>query len=204
MASLRPIRPDSDPPTPIHLRALDDLRFIRETMDRSRSFTAISGLGEMLVGVSALIAALIAILQPTDGRWLAVWLAEAVVALTLTCAFTAVKASRAGESLFSRPGRQVVGGLTPPLIAGLIMTVALFGNDAAELLPGTWLLIYGTGMVTAGAFSVRIVPVMGTLFMATGVLAFVTPDLERDIVLACGFGGLHIVFGAVIARRYGG
>src|SRR5918997_3001126 len=97
MASLRPIRPDTDSPTPIHLRALDDLRFIRETMDRSRSFTAISGLGEILVGVSALAAALIAIMQPTDGRWLAVWLAEAIIALALTCAFTAAKAGRAGE-----------------------------------------------------------------------------------------------------------
>ncbi len=204
MASLRPIRPDTDSPTPIHLRALDDLRFIRETMDRSRSFTAISGMGEILVGVSALLAALIAIVQPTDGRWLAVWLAEAVVAIALTCAFTAAKASRAGEALLSRPGRQVVGGLTPPLIAGLILTVALFGNGAPELLPGTWLLLYGTGVVTAGAFSVRIVPVMGVLFMVVGGLAFLTPVLERDIVLACGFGGLHIVFGAIIARRYGG
>ena len=66
------------------------------------------------------------------------------------------------------------------------------------MLPGTWLLLYGTGVVTAGAFSVRIVPVMGVLFMVVGGLAFLTPGLERDIVLACGFGGLHIVFGAII------
>lgn len=204
MASLRPIRPDSDPPTPIHLRALDDLRFIRETMDRSRSFTAISGLGEILVGVSALVAAIVAIAQPTDGRWLAVWLAEAFVALALTCAFTAAKANRAGEALLSRPGRQVVGGLTPPLIAGLVLTIALYGNGAPELLPGTWLLLYGTGVVTAGAFSVRIVPVMGVLFMGIGGAAFLIPGLERDVILAGGFGGLHIVFGAIIARRYGG
>jgi hypothetical protein len=85
-----------------------------------------------------------------------------------------------------------------------VLTVALFGNGAPELLPGTWLLLYGTGVVTAGAYSVRIVPVMGGLFMAAGALAFLTPGPERDIVLAAGFGGLHIIFGAIIARRYGG
>ncbi len=204
MASLRPIRPDNETPTPIHLRALDDLRFIRETMERSGSFTAISGLGEMLVGVSAVVAAVIASIQPGDGRWLMIWLGEAVLALSLTGIFAATKAGQAGERLLSRPGRQVVGGLTPPLVTGLVLTIALFNVGAPELLPGTWLLLYGTGVVTAGAFSVRVVPVMGLAFMGLGSLAFVTPDHWRDLVLALGFGGLHLVFGAIIARRYGG
>lgn len=204
MASRRPIRPDGDLPTPIHLRALDDLRFIRETMERSGSFTAISGTGEILVGISALAAAVVAHLQVGDGRWLAVWLAEAIVALALTAIFAWRKASRAGERLLSRPGKQVVGGLTPPLATGLLLTVALYGAGVPELLPGTWLLLYGTGVVTAGAFSVRIVPVMGLSFMAIGGLAFVTPDPWRDAILALGFGGLHLVFGTIIARRYGG
>ncbi len=204
MASLRPIRPEPDPPTPIHLRALDDLKFIRETMERSGSFTAISGLGELLVGVSAGIAAILAWRQGSDGAWLAIWLAEAVVALLLTAAFAARKASHAGERLLSRPGRQVAGGLIPPLVAGLVLTVALTSAGVTSLLPGTWLLLYGTGVVTAGAFSVRIVPVMGLTFMAFGVLTLITPDAWRDPMLALGFGGLHLIFGSIIARRYGG
>ncbi len=204
MASLRPIRPEKDTPTPIHLRALDDLRFIRETMERSGSFTAISGLGEVLVGVSAVLAAVVAAMQPGDGRWLMVWLGEAILALTLTGVFAATKAGKVGDRLLSRPGRQVAGGLTPPLVAGLVLTVALFSAGATDLLPGTWLLLYGTGVVTAGAFSVRVVPVMGLAFMGLGSLAFVTPDQWRDLVLALGFGGLHLVFGGIIARRYGG
>lgn len=204
MASLRPIRPDHEPPTPIHLRALDDLRFIRETMERSGSFTAISGLGEILVGLSAGVAAILASVQPSDGGWLTVWLGEAVVALLLATVFAARKAATAGERLLSRPGRQVAGGLIPPLMAGLILTVALFSGGSIHLLPGMWLLLYGTGVVTAGAFSVRIVPVMGLTFMLLGGLAFLTPDAWRDPVLAFGFGGLHLVFGLIIARRYGG
>jgi len=204
MASLQPIRPEHDPPTPIHLRALDDLRFIRETMERSGSFTAISGLGEILVGLSAGVAAILASSQQNDGAWLGVWLGEAVLALVLTAAFAARKAARAGERLLSRPGKQVAGGLIPPLMAGLLLTVAMYGAGATDLLPGTWLLLYGTGVVTAGAFSVRIVPVMGLTFMAFGALALLTPDVWRDPVLASGFGGVHLVFGLIIARRYGG
>ena len=204
MASLRPLPPHHEPPTPLHLRALDDLRFIRETMERSGSFTAISGFGEVLVGLSAGTAAILASAQPSDGSWLAVWLGEAVVALVLTTVFAARKAATAGERLLSRPGRQVAGGLIPPLLAGLVLTVALYRAGAVDLLPGMWLLRYGTGVVTAGAFSVRIVPVMGSTFMLLGGLALLTPDTWRDPVLALGFGGLHLVFGLVIARRYGG
>jgi len=204
MASLRPIRPEPDPPTPIHLRALDDLKFIRETMERSGSFTAISGLGEILVGLSAGIAAILASRQGGEDAWLAIWLAEAVVALLLTAAFAARKAARAGERLLSRPGRQVAGGLIPPLVAGLVLTIALSSAGVTDLLPGTWLLLYGTGVVTAGAFSVRIVPVMGLTFMAFGAVTLITPDAWRDPMLAFGFGGLHVIFGLIIARRYGG
>lgn len=173
-------------------------------MERSGSFTAISGLGEILVGVSAGIAAILAWRLGSDGAWLAVWLAEAVVAFLLTAAFAARKASHAGERLLSRPGRQVAGGLIPPLVAGLVLTVALSSAGATDLLPGTWLLLYGTGVVTAGAFSVRIVPVMGLTFMAFGALALITPEAWRDPMLALGFGGLHVIFGSIIAHRYGG
>jgi len=204
MASLRPIRPELDEPTPIHVRALDDLRFIRETMERSNSFTAVSGVGEILVGFSALGAAALAHSQSGDGRWLTVWLAEAVVAFSVAAIFTARKASRAGERLLSRPGRQVAASLAPPLSAGLMMTIALHRVGAPELLPGVWLLLYGTGVVTAGAFSVRVIPFMGLSFMLLGGVTFLTPDSWRDALLAAGFGGLHVIFGYVIVRRYGG
>lgn len=204
MASLRPIRPELDEPTPIHLRALDDLRFIRETMERNGSFTAISGVGEMLVGLSAIGAAVIAHLQPGDGRWLVVWLCEAVIALAIAAHFAGQKAKRAGDRLLSRPGRQVAGSLAPPLLAGFVLTLALFQTGDPELLPGMWLLLYGAGVITAGAFSVRAIPVMGSSFMLLGGLTFLVPQEWRDLVLALGFGGLHIIFGYLIARRYGG
>jgi hypothetical protein len=204
MATIRPIRPEPDEPTPLQLRALDDLRYIRETMRRSASFTAISGMGQVAVGVSALVAALAAWLQPSDERWLAVWLVEATLALGIAAGTTAQKARRAGEPLLSRPGRQVAGSLAPPLAAGLLLTLALAGSRDYGLMPGTWLLLYGAGVIAAGAFSVRVVPVMGLSFMAFGACTLVAPDAWRDLMLAAGFGGLHVAYGAIIARRFGG
>ncbi|MDP9370074.1 MAG: hypothetical protein M3Q03_17690, partial [Chloroflexota bacterium] len=161
MATIRPIRPEIDEPTALHVRALDDLRFIRETMERSAAFTAISGVGEVVVGISALIASVVAALQPTDTRWIVVWLVEALVALAIGAITTGRKARRAGVPLFSGPGRRLAFSLTPPLIAGALLTGVLIRSDDLSLLPGVWLLLYGTGVVTGGAFSVKIVPVTG-------------------------------------------
>ncbi|MDP9469406.1 MAG: hypothetical protein M3Q71_01890 [Chloroflexota bacterium] len=204
MATIRPIRPDIAEPTALHVRALDDLRFIRETMERSAAFTAISGVGEVAIGISALIAAVVATLQPTEARWIAVWLAEALVALAVGGITTGRKARRAGVPLFSGPGRRVAFSLTPPLIAGALLTGVLLQSDALSLLPGVWLLLYGTGVVTGGAFSVKIVPVMGLCCMGLGAVALLAPDSWADALLAAGFGGLHVLFGIVIARRHGG
>ena len=204
MASPRPLRPEPEEPVALHLRALDDLRFIRETMARSASFTAISGLGEVLIGLSALAAAALSARQPEDGRWLAVWLAEALVALAIGVATTSWKARRGGQPLFSGPGRQAALGLAPPLVAGALLTFALFRAGEVQLLPGAWMLCYGAGVMTVGVVSVRIVPVMGACFMAAGATALLVPAAWGTATLAVGFGGLHIAFGAVIARRHGG
>ncbi|HYT03401.1 MAG TPA: hypothetical protein VEM13_00810 [Gemmatimonadales bacterium] len=191
-------------PEPLHDRALDNLRFIRQTMERAGSFTAVPGWGQVAVGVTALVAAGIAARQPTPELWLVTWLGEALVALTIGGSAMVRKAFAVHDPLLSGPGRRFGLSFLPPIVVGGLLTVALYRAGLWRALPGTWLLLYGTGFVTGGAFSVPIVPVMGVCFMATGAAALFGPAAWGNWLMAAGFGGLHIVFGGVIARRYGG
>jgi hypothetical protein len=181
-----------------------DLRFIRDTMERSASFTAIPGWGQVILGLTALAAAALAARQPSSAAWLKVWLAEAFLATFIAFVSTRRKANRRGLPLFTGPGRKVALALLPPFIAGALLTFLLQRDGLAAALPPVWLLLYGAGIITGGAYSVAIVPVMGLCFMATGALAVVAPVAWANWFLAAGFGGLHIVFGFLIARRHGG
>ncbi len=183
---------------------MDHLRFIRETMEGAACFTAVSGIGEVATGVTALAAAYVASRQSTAWGWLVVWLWDALLAFLLTTGAIVWKARRSHQSLFSRPGRRFALGLFPPLIAGALLTPVLFTAGTVDVLPGLWLLLYGTGVVTGGAFSVRAVPVMGLAFMGLGAVTLLAPAAWGDALLAAGFGGLHIVFGTLIAWRHGG
>ncbi|MDQ3555407.1 MAG: hypothetical protein M3409_01335 [Gemmatimonadota bacterium] len=204
MARLQPLRPVHDEPLDLHARAMDNLRFIRETMERAGSFTAVSGWGEVVIGVSALAAAWIATVQPTAERWLFVWSVEALLSMAIGVWTTARKARSAGVPLLSGAGRKFALSLAPPIAAGALLTAVLFPAGVTAVLPGMWLLLFGVGVVTAGAFSVRVVPVTGLCFMAVGALALITPPAWGDAWMALGFGGLHIGFGTLVARRHGG
>ncbi len=189
---------------PTHARALEDLRFIRETMERSASFTAVSGWGQVVIGITVFPAAWIASRQASAAAWIYVWLAEAVLAVAIAVATMQVKARHAGLPLTSGPGRKFAFSFLPPLVAGAVLTPLLYWAGLASALPGTWLLLYGTGIVTGGAFSVSLVPLMGLCFMAAGIGALFSPAAWVNAWLVTGFGGLHILFGVLIARRHGG
>jgi hypothetical protein len=182
----------------------DDLRFIRDTMERSAAFTAVSGWGHVVLGGTAFAAALLASRQVSPFGWLRVWLAEALVAAAIGLLACTWKANRSGLPLFSGPARKAALGLAPPLVAGAFLTFLLFRSGLESALPAMWLLLYGAGIMTGGAFSVPIVPVMGLCFMLLGGLTVLGPANWGNWFLAAGFGGLHIVFGLSIARRHGG
>jgi hypothetical protein len=183
---------------------MDNLRFIRETMERASSFTAVSGWAQVAIGVSALVAALLAARQPSAREWLVVWFADAVLSLVISGWAMSRKARALETPLLSAPGRKVVLSLAPPMFAGALLTFLFYRVGLAGDIPGMWLLMYGTGIVTGGAFSVRIVPVMGLCFMIMGALALFCPAAWANYFMAAGFGGLHLIFGLIIARRHGG
>ncbi len=156
------------------------------------------------MGLTALGAAWIASHQTNPQAWLATWMLEAVLALGIGAWASVQKARAANVSLLSGPARKFALSLSPPLLAAGILTVVLYHAGLASALPGMWLLLYGTGVVTGGAFSVKVVPVMGLGFMAVGTVALCAPAAWADGLMALGFGGLHTLFGFIIARRYGG
>lgn len=205
MASIHQLRQrnDEEPPA-LHARAMDNLRFIRETMERASSFTAVSGWGQVAIGVTAVGATLVASQQPSIQSWLVVWVVEAVLALLISIAAMSRKARAAEMPLLSGPGRKVAFSLSPPIIVGALLTVVLYRAGLTGAIPGVWLLLYGTGVVTGGMFSVGIVPVMGLCFMFIGAVALFCPPAWGNYFTATGFGGLHILFGIIIARRHGG
>lgn len=188
--------------------ALDDLRFIRRTMESAASFTAVPGWGMVAIGGTALAAsALCALLraQPGSQAWMLVWLFDAAVALGIALWTMTQKAHRAGVALFSAPGRRFAASFVPPMIAAAFLTVVLYmGSPARQgLIAGNWLMLYGAAVITGGAFSVRVVPAMGAVFMLLGATALLVPQTSF-VAMALGFGLCHIVFGFLVARKYGG
>ena len=204
MGSIHLVIPQKEEPPALHERAMDNLQYIRETMERATAFTGISGWGQVAIGITALASTFISAQQKTFKAWLAVWLAEAVIALLITGWSMDRKARAAKTPLLSGLGRKVAFSLSPPIFAGAIVTGVLYRAGLTEAIPGLWLLLYGTGVVTGGMFSVSAVPIMGLCFMALGAVAFFAPPGFANWFMAAGFGGLHIVFGVIIARRYGG
>jgi hypothetical protein len=192
------------PSAGIHDHAIENLQYIRETIERASAFTAVSGLGGIAMGLTAIAAAVIASRQNDPDAWLAVWLTEAVCAIAIGAVTVAGKAQRTGISLVSAPARKFALAFAPPLAAAGLLTAALWKADVVGLLPGLWLLMYGVAVTGAGAFSVRVIPAMGCAFLLLGAAALFSTPPWTDIWLAVGFGGLHIVFGCIIARRHGG
>ncbi len=183
---------------------MDNIRFIRQTMERASSFTAVPGWGGVGIGVSAVAAAFLAAAQGSAQGWLTVWLLEALVATGIGAYSLHRKASACGSSVTAAPARKFALSFVPPLFAGAVLTGALYPVGQTKLLPGLWLLLYGTGVMTGGAFSVPLVPAMGGCFLGLGAICLFAPVAWGNWFLMAGFGLLHIGFGWVIARRYGG
>jgi len=185
-------------------RAIDNLQFIRETMERSTHFTAVPGYGGVFMGLTAIAAAFIANSQSLIRNWLVVWLMEAVLAFAVGLFAMWQKSKIAKMPLASAPAKKFAMSFLPPLICGIVITFGLWRFEHFEMMIPVWLLLYGTAVVCGGAFSVKAVPTMGWFFIALGTMAFILPTDYGNWLMALGFGVLHIIFGIIIARKFGG
>ncbi len=191
-------------PQPLQAHALENLRFIRTTLEQAGSFTAVPGAGGVAMGLTALAAAGLAVRQTSPEAWLAVWVGAAVLAAAIGFVTMIRKARTVQVPLRSGPARKFALALAPPLLVGMLLTLVLYRAGLTPVLPGMWLLLYGTAVMAAGAFSVRVVPIMGLAFLLLGAAALLAPASWGNGLMAAGFGGLHLLFGVLIARRYGG
>ena len=193
-------------PEALRDHAVSNLRFIRDTMERAGSFTSIPGWGGFAVGIAALISGAAAQRYTSfqTQRWLATWLACAAVSSVIGFATMAIKGKRAGVSFTTGVARRFFIGYFAPMIAGAALTFSLWMDDSYRAMPAVWLLLYGASFISSGAFSLRVIPIMGACFMALGLAAAVLPLALSNLILTAGFGGLHIIFGLIIARNYGG
>lgn len=194
-------------PAPIHEHALSNLRYIRDAMERATEFTSIPGWGGLVVGLTAVGATILGHRFLTGGderNWLLLWLGEAIVAALIAGVAMFRKGRRLGVPFDSKPARRFFVSYLAPIIAGAALTYVLGHTGRYDVLPAAWLLLYGTSFVSSGAFSIRVVPVMGVCFMLLGIAACFVPLIPGNVLLGAGFGGLHIIFGLIIARSYGG
>src|SRR5438105_13151441 len=190
MSSVTPLHRAAAPEAPaLHARAMDNLAFIRDTMEAAGSFTAVSGWGMVGVGIIASVAGTIASAQHSVLRSIYVWIAAAVLAPCVMLWAIVRKARRAHVPLLSGPGRKFLLSFSPPMLVGALLTIVLYRAGLVAAIPGMWLLLYGTAVVAGGAFSVRIVPVMGICFMLGGTRASFARQTWNDWIIDDAFLG---------------
>ena len=197
-------RTDTRPAAALADHAADQLAFIRDTMVRAGRFTAVSGAGMFGTGIIGTGAALLTPHIASPAQQLTLWLAAAAAAIAVSMTAVARKARRSGQSLRAGPARTFALAFAPALAAGALLTAALVFNGAWSLLPGMWLVCYGAAVVSGGAFSVRAVPVLGTVLVGLGAVTLFLPAAAHVWMLGIGFGGAHLLFGVFIARYHGG
>ena len=182
--------------------AKDTLAYIRRTMESASSFTAVSGWGLITVGFAGLLASWLAWrgTQPTDLR---IWLPTAAVSVAIAAVSNISKARRTDVPIWSGAIRRLVWVLAPELAAGAVLTAALAMEDARHLLPGMWLALYGAGVTAGAEFSIRAIRWMGVCLLVLGAVALLQPQWGL-LLMACGFGGLHVLIGLDIVMRHGG
>jgi hypothetical protein len=179
--------------------ALATLRYIRSTINTAGSVPVpgSAGLATGMIGLLAWILSSGALLR---SYWLPVWIAAALIAAPTGGALVARQSARHGFTLLGTPVRNVLLCLLPCLFAGGVLTVVDLQLGNRHAIAGTWLLLYGCGLVSISAVTCRTIGYLGGCFTLLGCAAFFVPAEYHMGLLGAGFGGLHMLYG-LLARR---
>jgi len=197
-------KPNPSAPTPIGESAVENLRYIRDTIAAAGTFTTVPGKGCIAMGITALTASALEWVPRLAPSWLPIWVGAAIMACAVALFFMEEKAKAQGLSLRRAVARRFFMTLVPAFVAGGVLTAALVHHVDRNLITGLWLLLYGTGLAACGVFAIRAVLVAGLAFMALGTVALGLPPSWSPAILALGFGGLHIALGVIIIKDHGG
>ncbi len=193
----------SDIPISIETRALGTLAYIKRSIESSGSM-AVPGTAGVVMGCIGMLAAIAASTPRWSPHWAAIWMLGGATAFVGGGALMAREAAQSGHARYLGPVRKFLLCLCPALFAGAVLTGVLWRAGLVSLLPGTWLLLYGCAVLSAStvtiASTMRLIGIMGALFVALGCLAFVSPAQMHTALLGVGFGVLHIVFGLLVGR----
>ena len=187
----------------LDMHAIATLRYIRASMDGAGS-VAIPGSAGNAMGGIGLTAAALSSMPDLAAYWLLIWLIAAPLAVLVGGVLLAKSRSITTFVAIGTPGRKLALGLMPSIFAGAVLTAVLWNAGLVEAIPGTWLLLYGCALVSASVSTIASVAWMGGCFVGLGIVALVGPAVLHVPLLALGFGGLHIVFGILIARGVNG
>ncbi len=193
----------SNSPVAMESHALGTLNYIRASIEAAGAF-AVPGTAGIAMGMVGLAAAGLASVPALAAHWLMIWLLASVLAAGLGIVLVARHRSGAGLPLYSGPARRFVLCLGPALLAGGVLTVVLSRAGEPRLIPGTWLLLYGSAVLSATLLTApvmkRLIGTLGALFVLLGSVAYALPPGWHNVVLGGGFGLLHLVFGLRIRR----
>jgi hypothetical protein len=191
-------------PIDIGAGAAEHLRYIRRTMEASQTFTAVPGNGCIAMGLIAIVASFLELVPVLAAHWLAIWIVAACLAAGSAFYFMERKARSLGLSLKRAVAARFFMTLIPPFVAAAVLTFALLGQIDRSAVTMIWLLLYGVGLAACGLFSIPAVLSAGIAFMALGTVSVLMPDATAPLLLAGGFGGIHIAMGVAIVRHHGG
>lgn len=183
--------------------ALGTLAYIRATIESSSSMD-VPGMAGIVMGMVGVLATVVVSLPHWAPHWLGIWLGAAAIALLFGGALVARQIGIRGQARYWGPARKFLLCLCPALLAGAVLTWVLYAADAAAVIPGMWLLLYGCAVLSASTVTnagiTRLVGIMGALFVALGAMTFALPVAAHTAMLGLGFGALHIIFGLLIGR----
>jgi uncharacterized BrkB/YihY/UPF0761 family membrane protein len=165
---------------------------------------AVPGMAGIVMGGIGIIATIVASVPRGAPHWLGIWLVAAAVAFALGGAMMAREAAQSGHARYLGPVRKFLLCLCPALLTGAALTFVLWRAGTTGLIPGVWLLLYGCAVLSASTVTIartmRLICIMGVLFMLLGLLAFAAPPGTHTLILGMGFGALHTIFGILIGQ----